>query len=279
MNAGGVGETTDPAADHVTNAASGGWDRSPAGQGCCSESGTTAAGGATGARPAETAWPRPLVLVGLLLMMGVTILTLIAWLALTNIRANLAASRGAAAAGQPGAAVPSQNSSRSDRLPILGAAPTFSLIDQGGRPFSSDALSGRVWVVDFIFTYCAGPCPVMTANMARLQEKIADAPAARLVSISVDPQRDTPEVLAAYAQRFGADPARWYFLTGDLEAIKTVAVDGFKLGGRDDPILHSEKFVLVDQRGRIRGYYDVADSGSLDELASHVRALEREPAE
>ncbi len=158
-------------------------------------------------------------------------------------------------------------------LPVLGQAPEFELIERDGQPFRAAELADQVWVADFIFTSCAGPCPLMSSRLAELQRAVADLPDVRLVSFSVDPERDTPRVLRRYAERYGADPERWLFLTGDEALIRTVAVDGFKLGSMDDLILHSAKFALVDRTGAIRGYYDSGDADVVSRLAADIRSL------
>lgn len=115
------------------------------------------------------------------------------------------------------------------RLPAYGLVPAFSLVDGGGRRVEGSDLRGMVWVASFIYTHCTDTCPVQSAEMARLQAEFADAKDFRLVSITVDPARDTSAVLAQYARRFGADPARWLFLTGGREAIVVLAREGFRL--------------------------------------------------
>lgn len=118
----------------------------------------------------------------------------------------------------------------SARLPVYGSVPDFALIDQRGRLVRRGDLDGNVWIASFIFTNCPNECPLMTAEMARLQSDLAHINALRLVSISVDPDRDTPAVLSQYAERFNADPGRWVFLTGDKRAIYRLAREGFRLG-------------------------------------------------
>ena len=161
-------------------------------------------------------------------------------------------------------------------LPVYGRVPEFELTDQAGQAFTAGSLKGRAWIADFIFTSCAGTCPQMTARMAALQGKIP--PEVRLVSISVDPQRDTPAVLAAYAGRCGADPVRWHFLTGEPAGIARLVSEGFRLSyaeGTDpaEPIIHSVRFVLVDPSGAIRGYYDSTEPAQLDRLVHDAKAL------
>lgn len=164
-------------------------------------------------------------------------------------------------------------------LPDLGPAPAFVLTDQDGEPFDSAALAGRPWVVDFVFTRCPAICPVLSRSMARVQRATeAVAGRTRLVSISVDPEHDTPEVLRAYAGRHGADTARWSFLTGDRQETWSLIREGFKLVVAENPsdpanpIAHTPKLVLVDGDGRVRGYYD----GTIpDEVEALTRDLTR----
>ncbi len=154
-------------------------------------------------------------------------------------------------------------------LPDLGTVPPFELIDSQGRPFSSAALDGKVWVADFFFTNCPGPCPRMSNQLARIQGATLGLADLRLVSISVDPARDTPEVLAAYARRFRADPARWIFLTGRQDTISNLMSESMHLGFAEDLQQHSTKFVLIDGRRHIRGYYDsFSKPGSAEENIS-----------
>jgi cytochrome oxidase Cu insertion factor (SCO1/SenC/PrrC family) len=196
-------------------------------------------------------------------------------------------------------------------------------------------LEGKVWVASFIFTNCPDECPLMTAEMARLQSDLAHIPELRLVSISVDPERDIPAVLSQYADRFDADPERWLFLTGDKQAIYRLARDGFRLGivdpsepshtspvkdsalggarqvvdrfppisrgedaewpqnfrhwlryvapavafadhGRAKAPLHSTRFVLIDRRAHIRGYYESREEAALQRLKQHLQRLIQE---
>jgi protein SCO1/2 len=164
-------------------------------------------------------------------------------------------------------------------LPRLGAAPGFSLVSEQGAPFTSAALAGRVWIADFVFTRCGGSCPVLSARMAALAERTRDVPGLAFVSFGVDPEHDTPDVLAEYARKLGADPARWSFLYGARPAIRGLIKDGFKLAVEDgppdsvEPILHSTRFVLVDGDGTIRGYYDGMEQSPVDQLEKDARAL------
>jgi len=159
------------------------------------------------------------------------------------------------------------------RLPMLGEVPEFELTERSGQALDLDDLRGHIWVADFIFTHCAGPCPLMTSKMARLQTATAHLPDVRLVSFSVDPERDTPEVMSAYADRYGADPSRWFFLTGPMETITHLAVNGFKVGSIEDPILHSTLFILVDETGAIRAYRDSTEGNVVAQLLEDIETL------
>ena len=165
---------------------------------------------------------------------------------------------------------------RPDPLPVLYAAPSFSLTDQDARPFGSEDLRGKTWVAAFIFTHCPGVCPQMTMNMSALQQAVPDRDV-HLVSFSVDPERDTPAVLKEYARSFDADPARWHFLTGDGAKVFDVAA-GLKLtaapAGKFGPdIVHAEKLLLIDGEGRVRGAYDSKDEQEMKNLARDAAAL------
>jgi cytochrome oxidase Cu insertion factor (SCO1/SenC/PrrC family) len=167
-------------------------------------------------------------------------------------------------------------------IPTMGAVPAFELVTHEGKPFSSSSLNGQYWIVDLIFTNCGGTCPILTANMASLQKALAKAYDVQLVSISVDPNNDTPEVLAEYAKRYNADTKNWTFLTGKVSTIYTIAKDGFKLtvdsvsGDTQNPIVHSERFVLVDKQGAIRGFYDGTTNETQSKILHDLGDLMRE---
>ncbi|HYH09282.1 MAG TPA: SCO family protein [Thermoanaerobaculia bacterium] len=162
-------------------------------------------------------------------------------------------------------------------LPQLFPVPDARLVDESGAAVNLGSMKGNVTVYDFIFTSCTGICPIMTNNMRALTPKIdKDAPV-RFVSISVDPARDTPAVLRAYAQKHRNDP-RWTFLTGERQAILDLSVKGFKLAAGDpmpggEPLLHSSRFAVADKQGVIRGYYDAADGKVPEEVAAVVEQL------
>jgi protein SCO1/2 len=167
-------------------------------------------------------------------------------------------------------------------LEVYFPAPDFALTDQAGQTLTRDDLLGQVWVAKFFFTRCPGICPMMSANAADLQRDLAEQPWAdrvRLVSFSLDPERDTPQVLADYAEALGVSPRQWAFVRGTQEQTWSLSQDGFKLAVADtpddpqNPISHSGNFVLVDQRGRVRGYYDGLRAQGIAELRRDIERL------
>jgi protein SCO1/2 len=165
---------------------------------------------------------------------------------------------------------------RAAALPVLYPAPAFSLTNQDGKTVTNNDLKGKTWIVDFIFTRCPGPCPIMTSKMVALSELVTN-PDVRFVCISVDPTYDTPPVLKQYAQVRGATDPRFLFLTGDENVIFPLAKLGFKLvaehGDPDAPIMHDERFLLVDAAGNVRGIYHSKEDGAMAKLAGDVSAL------
>jgi cytochrome oxidase Cu insertion factor (SCO1/SenC/PrrC family) len=161
-----------------------------------------------------------------------------------------------------------------------GRAPAFHLTERSGRTVALEDLRRSVWVADFIFTRCKGPCPFLSQQMARLQARFSESPNFRLVSFSVDPVFDTPSVLRTYAERFRADPDRWFFLTGDPGAVHDIVVRGFRVSvegserpNPSDQLLHSVRLVLVDRDGNRRGEYDGLNPKDMKRLDRDVRAL------
>ncbi len=172
-----------------------------------------------------------------------------------------------------------------DRLsmpPVYFELPAYELTNEQGQAFGANNLRGKPYVANFVFTSCPSVCPRLTKRMAEVQERTKDlGQSLHLVTFSVDPETDTPEVLRTYSQKYGADPQRWVFLTGKLEAIEPVVVKSFKMM-RDKKetspglfeIVHGERFVLVDEKGFIRGYYEATNEG-LDNLIRDARKLVR----
>ncbi len=161
-------------------------------------------------------------------------------------------------------------------LEVFYDVPEFQLVAQDGRAFDSKVLSGKIWVADFIYTTCPGPCPRMTSQMKEVQNAMVNMPDVKLVSFTVDPDRDTPEVLAAYAKLHRASSEHWYFLTGPVETLQKLDWDVFKLGKLDKSLQHSTRFVLVDRQSRIRAYYDTSDAANIAKLIDDIHALARE---
>ncbi|MDP7197378.1 MAG: SCO family protein [SAR202 cluster bacterium] len=159
------------------------------------------------------------------------------------------------------------------QLPKLGSIPSFEFTDSDGNLISQEELSGKVWVADFIFTTCTMACPVMTGNMNLIHKAFKNNDKVRIVSISVYPEYDTPEILKEYASRYNANTNRWHFLTGPEENVKLVIKNGFKMGDYEDIIFHSEKFALVDQNGNIRGYYNGMKTDDVKTLKKDIRVL------
>jgi protein SCO1/2 len=162
-------------------------------------------------------------------------------------------------------------------FPVFSQLPAFSFIDQDGKPFGSENLMGKVWIADFIFTSCQGPCPIMSSQMSRLHRNLAGHPEIQFVSFTVNPTTDTPEVLRQYASQFHADFARWHFLTGEQEKIARLSMEGFLVGNLEDPLMHSTKFILVDPQGQTRGHYDGTEFASVRQLENDVRRLATAP--
>jgi len=169
---------------------------------------------------------------------------------------------------------------RQRTVSAYGTVPRFQLINQEGQPFDSAQLAGKIWIADFIFTSCPGPCPLISARMSELQKPLENTDV-HLVSFSVDPEKDTPEVLRGYAGKLHADPKRWDFLTGPKSAIYELSHDGFKLAVSDGsdaaaaPV-HSTRMVLVDRHGEIRGYYEATEADAVTKLLADTNHLLRE---
>jgi protein SCO1/2 len=193
-----------------------------------------------------------------------------------------------------------------ETLAVYGRVPEFALIERSGRQITQADLLGKVWIANFFYTECPDTCPLQSTHMAWLQDALAPESDVRLVSISVDPEHDTPEVLAEYATRYGADPKRWLFLTGTKDVIYRLAIEGFRIGivereeqvqrgagndrtwlapesawahasaNPDRQLIHSSRFVLVDQQAQIRGYYHGTDWEALDRLQKNVKRVLRE---
>lgn len=166
-------------------------------------------------------------------------------------------------------------------LPVIFPAPAFSLTDQDGKPFTDKQLAGRPWISDFVFTQCAGPCPLMTSAMARLQTAVHDS-SVRFVTVSVDPTHDTPAVLKAYGAKFGAKQPRWCFLTTSKPEDIYALANGLHLSAQpataQDPPMHAEYFLLIDGQRQVRGIYHMDDPESMKKLARDADLLAADSA-
>ena len=157
-------------------------------------------------------------------------------------------------------------------LPVYGEIPSFELTNQQGQKFDRAALDGHVWIADFIFTNCESSCPRMSSKMHTIQG--TTGPGVRLVSFSVDPERDTPHALEEYGKKYSADEKRWTFLTGSPATLEMLDHDAFKLGSLS--MDHSTRFVLVDKKGRVRGYYGLFDGDAVARIAKDAERLEKD---
>ena len=172
------------------------------------------------------------------------------------------------------------NALRQRAVSSYGTVPSFQLINQNGQPFGSAQLSGKIWIADFVYTTCPGPCPMISSRMSELQKPLEKTDV-HLVSFSVDPEKDTPQVLRGYADKLQADPKRWDFLTGTKSAIYKLSHDGFKLAvsdgsGEQGIPVHSTRMVLVDRHRNIRGYYDATEADAITKLVADTSHLLRE---
>ena len=178
-------------------------------------------------------------------------------------------------------------------LPVYGTIADFTLTNQDGQATTLADLTNHVWVADIIFTRCAGPCPVMTGQMKTVQDKLAADSNARLVTLTTDPDYDSPTILKRYGQHFGADFNRWMFLTGTKTQIAGLAAGSLKLGSTPiapsdqkspvDLFIHTTIFVLVDKHAQMRGIFQTGgeevdwQNKTRPQLLADIHRLEREP--
>ncbi len=169
-----------------------------------------------------------------------------------------------------------QKANSSYDIPILKPVPVFSFINQDGDPFTEKDLYDKITVLDFIFTSCPGPCPIMTQNMTGLYQDFDQVEEVQFVSITVDPDVDTQEILKQYAKINGVKDDRWQFITSSIEAIKDLKKNGFMLYAEELPRGHAIKFVLIDQNGQIRKYFDGTEEASMAVLRKDITNLVKE---
>ena len=188
--------------------------------------------------------------------------------------------------GNPGMTFtkPGSDAPKPEDLAVSGRVADFKLTDQNGKTLEASDLRGEAWVATFIFTHCAGTCPLITQQLKELDKELADLPGVKLISFSMDPENDTPEVLSKYMKAQGVDSPRWKFLTGPKSEMYRLTRDDFKLvvddkqGTPSEPIIHSSKIVLVDAQGFIRGRFDAMGMDgpkpeAIKLLAASVRKL------
>ena len=163
-------------------------------------------------------------------------------------------------------------------LPVMRAVPDFALTDQDGNTVTKDDLRGKIWITDFIFTRCQGPCPLMTARMLEMQRALLKTPEVKLVSVSVDPEHDTPEVLKAYAEANHAESGRWKFLTGDKAVIDKLVTEGFMqhLDEENGQPVHGTMFLVVDGNGAVRSAHMLEDPELIPKILMDTGNLLRE---
>ena len=168
----------------------------------------------------------------------------------------------------------------SRQIQNYGSVPPFQLTNQDGKPFGSSNLAGKIWIADFIYSTCPGPCPMISTRMSEMQKPLEKTDV-HFVSFSVDPDRDTPERLREYAGQLQAIPGRWDFLTGPKSEIYNLSLTGFKLAAaartsENPEPLHSTRMVLVDRHGQIRGYYDAITADAITKLLADTNHLLKE---
>lgn len=185
------------------------------------------------------------------------------------------------------------NHTKQPELPVLGQVGDFTLTNENGVATTLADFTNHVWVADIIFTRCAGPCPRMTQQMKSVQDALGSDDNARLVTLTTDPDHDTPELLARYGKHYGADTNRWTFLTGTKPQIAGLAAGGLKLSTMPikpeeqkdaaDLFIHTTIFVVVDKHAQLRGIFETQGDG-VDwtndvepRLLATVSRLEREP--
>jgi protein SCO1 len=158
-------------------------------------------------------------------------------------------------------------------LEMLGKCPDFSFTDQDGKPFTAENLKAKVNVINFMFTTCQGICPTLSIEMKKLQQMFLRQESFSLLSISVDPENDTPVQLKAWAEKNNIDTQHWSMVTSERKNIKDLLEKGLKVGLPDQPQAHSDRFVLLDRENNIRGYYRLGSPETLEKLRVDIFSL------
>ncbi len=169
-----------------------------------------------------------------------------------------------------------------NRLPYYWQVPPFQLTADDGHQISTEDLKGKVWVAEFFFASCAGICLQMNKNMMKVQAAFRDHPDFWIVSFTVDPQTDTPKMLRLYKRNYNAIEGKWWFVTGDKKKIYRLARHGFKISVAEVPpseeggprdFIHSDRFILVDRDGWVRGFYNGTDQKEVKRLIEDIRSI------
>ncbi len=158
-------------------------------------------------------------------------------------------------------------------LPKVKPAPNFTGVNFDGTTFSSESLKGKVWLASFMFTSCGDICPKLNSQLSALYGEFKEYSNIRFVSITVDPENDTPDVLKKYAERYGAKPNKWAFLRMPIDTVKNLSLEGFRIASLNAPLDHSKRVVLIDEEGQIRGYYDGLDTQEVDKLRIALKQM------
>ena len=169
-----------------------------------------------------------------------------------------------------------QKADRSHDIPVIKQVPDFTFYDQEGQLFNKNRLVNKITVLDFMFTSCTGPCPLMTSNMATLYQEFRNVMEVQFVSITVDPLIDSESKLKEYADFVGMDDDRWQFIRSDIESTKDLKQNGFMLYAGELPQGHAIKFILIDEEGNIRKYFDGTDEASQAVLRKDITNLVKE---
>lgn len=165
---------------------------------------------------------------------------------------------------------------QASKLPKYDKVPPFRMTDANNRQFTEQDLNGKVWIVDFIYTNCPAECPRMSSQMHKLENRTGGEPDLGLLSISVDPDRDTPDVLRQFAERYGAPNERWRFVTGDNASVHLLAYQTFHVGDVIGKIEHSTKFAVLDKHRTVRGYYSSFSEEEMSKMLTDVDSLRKE---
>ncbi len=166
-----------------------------------------------------------------------------------------------------------QKANNSHDIPVIKQVPDFTFHDQDGQLFNKTRLANKITVLDFMFTSCTGPCPLMSSNMATLYQEFQNVKEVQFVSVTVDPITDSEEALKEYAEFLGVNDDRWQFIRSDLESTKDLKQGGFMLYAGELPQGHAIKFILLDHKGNIRKYFDGTDDASQAVLRKDIATL------